>query len=107
VCFVIGDVSGKGIPAALFMAMTDIHFEAAARELRDPAAVLARINDALVVENTASMFVTLICGTLDTATGALSLASAGHPRPVLLPATGQPRFLEGEGGTVLGMTASL
>jgi sigma-B regulation protein RsbU (phosphoserine phosphatase) len=107
VSFVIGDVSDKGIPAALFMAVTDIHFEAAARELRDPAAVLARINDALVAENNANMFVTLICGVLDTASGRLALASGGHTRPALVPASGAPRFLEGDAGTVVGVVPGL
>ncbi len=107
VCFAVGDVSDKGIPAALFMAVTDIHFEAAARELRDPEAVLARVNDALVAENTANMFVTLVCGVLDTRSGRLSLASGGHTRPLLVPAAGEPRFVEGEAGTVVGVVAGL
>jgi len=107
VSFAIGDVSDKGIPAALFMAVTDIHFEAAARELEAPEAVLARINDALVRENTANMFVTLVCGVLDTRHGRLSLASGGHTRPLVVPASGPPRFLEGEVGTVVGVVAGL
>jgi sigma-B regulation protein RsbU (phosphoserine phosphatase) len=107
VSFAIGDVSDKGIPAALFMAVTGIHFEAAARDLRDPEAVLARVNEALVAENTANMFVTLICGVLDTASGRLSLASGGHTRPVLLPGSGPPRFLEGDVGTVVGVVPGL
>jgi sigma-B regulation protein RsbU (phosphoserine phosphatase) len=105
--FVIGDVSDKGIPAALFMAVTDIHFGAAARELRDPEAVLARVNDALVTENSANMFVTLVCGVLDTGSGSLALASGGHTRPLLVPAAGEPRFLEGDPGTVVGVVPGL
>jgi sigma-B regulation protein RsbU (phosphoserine phosphatase) len=107
VCFAIGDVSDKGIPAALFMAMTDIHFEAAARELGDPEAVLARVNDALVAENRANMFVTLVCGVLDTRSGRLSLANGGHTRPLVVPAAGPPRFLQGELGTVIGVVPGL
>jgi sigma-B regulation protein RsbU (phosphoserine phosphatase) len=107
VCFAVGDVSDKGIPAALFMAVTDIHFEAAARELRDPEAVLARINDALVVENNANMFVTLVCGVLDTRSGHVALASGGHTRPLVIPAAGKARFLEGEPGTVVGVVPGL
>jgi sigma-B regulation protein RsbU (phosphoserine phosphatase) len=107
VCFVIGDVSDKGIPAALFMAMTDIHFEAAARDLGDPEAVLVRINDALVAENQANMFVTLVCGVLDTRSGRLSLASGGHTRSLVVPAAGPPRFIEGEVGTVVGVVPGL
>jgi sigma-B regulation protein RsbU (phosphoserine phosphatase) len=107
VCFAVGDVSDKGIPAALFMAVTDIHFEAAARELGDPEAVLARVNDALVAENRANMFVTLVCGVLDTRSGRVSLANGGHTRPLLVPAAGTPRFLEGELGTVVGVVPGL
>jgi sigma-B regulation protein RsbU (phosphoserine phosphatase) len=107
VSFVIGDVSGKGIPAALFMAVTDIHFEAAARELATPEAILARINDALARENSANMFVTLVCGVLDTRLGRLCLSSGGHTRPVVVPAAGEPRFLEGEAGTVIGIVPGL
>jgi sigma-B regulation protein RsbU (phosphoserine phosphatase) len=107
VCFAVGDVSDKGIPAALFMAMTDIHFEAAARELRNPDAVLARVNDALVAENSANMFVTLVCGVLDTRSGRVSLANGGHTRPLLVPAAGAPRLLEGELGTVVGVVPGL
>lgn len=106
-CFVIGDVSDKGIPAALFMAVTDTQFGAAAREHEAPHAILARINDSLVAENSANMFVTLACGVLDTATGRLRLASAGHTRAVLLSRDGAPAFLEGESGTVAGIVAGL
>jgi sigma-B regulation protein RsbU (phosphoserine phosphatase) len=103
VCFVIGDVSGKGIPAALFMAVTDTLFVAAARETASPEALLARVNDALVEENSASMFVTLVCGMLDTGTGRLRLASGGHTRCVLLPRGETPRFLGLEPGCVVGI----
>ena len=103
----MGDVSDKGIPAALFMAMTDIHFEAAARELSAPEAILARINDALVPANTANMFVTLVCGVLQTDSGRLALAMGGHTRPVLLPRAGPPRLVEGDTGTVVGVIPGL
>jgi phosphoserine phosphatase RsbU/P len=107
VCFVVGDVSDKGIPAALFMAMTDVHFEAAARALSAPEAILARINDALVPANTANMFVTLACGVLQTVSGRLALALGGHTRPVLLPRAGPPRLVEGDLGTVVGVVPGL
>lgn len=107
VCFAVGDVSDKGIPAALFMAVTDIHFEAAARDLADPEAVLARVNDALVAEDRANMFVTLVCGVLDTRSGRVSLAIGGHTRPLLVPARGAPSYLQGELGTVVGVVPGL
>jgi len=107
ICFVIGDVSDKGIPASLFMAVTDTQFESAAREVDAPEAVLARMNDALVAENSANMFVTLVCGVLETASGRLRLASGGHTRPVLLPQAGAPRFLDIDLGSVVGVVAGL
>jgi sigma-B regulation protein RsbU (phosphoserine phosphatase) len=107
VAFVVGDVSGKGIPAALYMALTDVHFDAAARQIAAPERVLARVNYALVSEQAANMCVTLVCAVLDTRSGKLAVASAGHPRPVLLPAEGPARFLDGEPGSVVGIAPDL
>jgi len=107
VCFVIGDVSDKGIPAALFMAVIDTLFEAAARETASPEALLARVNDALVEGNSANMFVTLVCGMLETGSGRLRLASGGHTRPVLLLRGAPPRFVDAEVGSVVGIASGL
>jgi sigma-B regulation protein RsbU (phosphoserine phosphatase) len=104
VAFVIGDVSGQGIPAGLYMAMTDVHFDAAARQLAAPERVLARVNYALVSEQAAHMSVTLLCAVLDTRSGHLALASGGHPRPILLPAQGPARFLDIDPGPAVGTT---
>ncbi|MCL4807376.1 MAG: SpoIIE family protein phosphatase [Thermoanaerobaculia bacterium] len=82
--FVVGDVSGKGVPAALFMAVTKVLFGASVEVETSPAAVMARVNRALCRENGQSLFVSAFLGRLDVATGELEYANAGHNRPYLL-----------------------
>jgi sigma-B regulation protein RsbU (phosphoserine phosphatase) len=101
--FLVGDVSGKGVPAALFMARTKTLFEAVAAREADPGAILAAANHNLCTENEAGMFVTAVCGALDVTTGELTFALAGHDPPILVPADGRPEALEAEGGRVLGL----
>ena len=102
--FVVGDVSGKGVGAALFMARAETMFHAIAVREPDLAEVLGAVNRGLCAENEQGMFVTLFAGVLDLATGELVYASAGHDAPALVPgATGAPRFLEVDGGPVLGL----
>jgi sigma-B regulation protein RsbU (phosphoserine phosphatase) len=103
VFFLVGDVSGKGVPAALFMARTKTIFEALAAREADPGAILAAANHNLCAENDAGMFVTAVCGVLDVASGELTFALAGHDPPVLIPAEGDPEPLQVEGGRVLGL----
>jgi sigma-B regulation protein RsbU (phosphoserine phosphatase) len=102
--FVVGDVSGKGVGAALFMARAKTMFHAIAAREPDLAEVLGAVNRGLCEENEQGMFVTLFAGVLVLATGELAYASAGHDPPVLVPgATPEPRFLEIDGGPVLGL----
>jgi sigma-B regulation protein RsbU (phosphoserine phosphatase) len=103
VVFMVGDVSGKGVPAALFMARTKTLLEAIAAREPDPAAVLHELNQTLSAENEAGMFVTAVLCTLDTRTGELSFAIAGHESPMLVPGRGEPASLKAEGGPVLGL----
>ena len=79
----MGDVCGKGIPAALIMSGTMTLARSALLEGCSPARVLARLNAALLRQNSANMFVTLLAGILDIATGRFTWASAGHPPPML------------------------
>jgi sigma-B regulation protein RsbU (phosphoserine phosphatase) len=81
---VMGDVSGKGIPAALFMAVTTTLVRAMAPDSRTPAEILRRVSDALASQNPRNMFVTILCAIYDVRTGRLDYASAGHPPPVLI-----------------------
>jgi sigma-B regulation protein RsbU (phosphoserine phosphatase) len=103
VFFLVGDVSGKGVPAALFMARTKTLFEALASRNADPGAVLADANHNLCAENEAGMFVTAVCGVLDVTSGELAFALAGHDPPILVPAEGEIEQLQAEGGRVLGL----
>ena len=103
VFFLVGDVSGKGVPAALFMARTKTLFEALAAREADPGAILAAANHNLCAENEAGMYVTAVCGSLDVASGELVFAIAGHDPPLLAPAEGEVAPLAAEGGRVLGL----
>ena len=99
----VGDVSGKGVPAALFMAraITQLRMEAVRR--RSPAAILEAVNRALCDGNDEGMFVTLFCGILDTASGQFSFANAGHNPPIFLGLDGKPEFLKVKKGLVAGI----
>jgi sigma-B regulation protein RsbU (phosphoserine phosphatase) len=103
---VIGDVSGKGIPAALFMAVTVTLVRALGPNSGRPEEILRRVNDALVTHNPQGMFVTLLCGIYDVRTGRLDYATAGHPPAVLIRAGGA-QFLPLKPGMVAGITAGL
>jgi sigma-B regulation protein RsbU (phosphoserine phosphatase) len=103
VFFLVGDVSGKGIAAALFMARAKTVFETEASREADPGALLARVNRSLCRDNDAGMFVTAVVGVLDLASGDLAFAVAGHEPPVLVPADGAPELVSVEGGRVLGL----
>ncbi len=93
VWFVIGDVSDKGVPAALFMARTMTVLEVAAQLGGSPGKALKEAAKHLVAGNDTCMFATVLCGVIELRTGALSLASAGHEPPVLLHADGRREFL--------------
>lgn len=91
--FVIGDVSDKGVPAALFMARTMTVLEVAAETGSSPGAVLSEAAAHLAERNESCMFATVLCGMLNLVDGELLLASAGHERPVRLHADGRREFL--------------
>lgn len=81
--FCIGDVSGHGVAAAMFMARTFSLMRLAAFETRQPDQILGRINEQLVVGNDANMFVTLICGFFEVGSGRVAYSNGGHIAPVL------------------------
>lgn len=101
-CFLLGDVSDKGVPAALFMAVTKTLLGAVARQGLPPGAILARVNDDLAQGNESCMFVTLFLGLLDPRTGELEYACAGHDPPFLLRADGRVERLEARGDPMAG-----
>jgi sigma-B regulation protein RsbU (phosphoserine phosphatase) len=83
-CFVIGDVSGKGVPAALFMAVTKALLKAGASNERSTAKILAHVNNEISRDNENSMFITVFMAILNTTTGYLVYTNAGHNPPFLL-----------------------
>ncbi len=103
--FYIGDVSDKGVPAALFMARTSTLLENALRRERAPEAALRAAGRDLAAENEASMFATVLVGTIDLEQGTLALASAGHDAPMLRTADGAVAELPLASGPALGFEA--
>ena len=100
--FAIGDVSDKGVPAALFMARTVTVLEVAASGHASPERVLTEASRRLVQGNDACMFATVLCGRVDVRTGECVLASAGHDAPLLLHADGRLETLPLQPGPPLG-----
>ena len=98
--FAIGDVSGKGVPAALFMASAKITLQNCIRDDRELADAVAVANNALCARNEAEMFLTLWVGILDLASGEIRYVSAGHNPPVLFRGN-MPQFLRCKNGFVL------
>lgn len=82
--FCIGDVSGKGVPAALIMAVTHTLFQTAVAHESNPVKILGGINDISCGEDDSSMFTTLFVGVLDLPTGRLRYCNAGHNNPILI-----------------------
>jgi adenylate cyclase len=100
--FLIGDVSGKGVPASLFMALSKTLCKSLARREHVPLDRLMRlVNEEISRENPAALFVTAIVGILDVQTGELELCNAGHDAPILLRVNEPPRSLNGAGGPPL------
>ena len=100
-CLVIADVSGKGVPAALFMMRAKTAIKNFAGSGHSPAKVLEKVNNSLCEGNDAEMFVTVWLGILDLKTGKLTCANAGHEYPVLMRAGGDYELLKDKHGLVL------
>jgi len=101
--FAIGDVSGKGAPAALFMAMTRTLLRVTSRLQEPPGKCFARMNATLAEQNESSMYVTLFYGVLNTRTGELQFGNAGHNPPYVISRDGNPRPLPQKSGPMLGV----
>lgn len=99
---VIGDVSGKGVPAALFMAVTRTLLRSTVASTASPAACLGQVNRLIGRENEQGMFVTLFHGVLDLGSGRFDYANAGHNPPWLLRGSGKVESLAPTGDPMLG-----
>ena len=103
----LGDVSGKGIPASMFMVRAISLARLLAREIAEPERILARLNDELAVDNPSGMFVTFLCAVFDPGCGRLAIANGGHCRPVLLRNGEPPHWAVKNLGTALGFEPGL
>jgi sigma-B regulation protein RsbU (phosphoserine phosphatase) len=105
--FAVGDVSDKGIPAALFMARLSGLLRVLGNAEGSPDRLLSGLNERLVEGNDACMFATLGCGVLDPGTGRLQYASAGHDAPLLRRADGRIIELAVENGPAVGIDSPI
>ncbi|MEA5089339.1 SpoIIE family protein phosphatase [Solidesulfovibrio sp.] len=101
--FLVGDVSGKGVPAALFMAVTKTLVKGIAEQEADPAEILSKVNKELCVDNESMLFVTMFLAILDFRTGELAFSNAGHNPPALIDPDGAVSWLTLPRGVFLGI----
>jgi sigma-B regulation protein RsbU (phosphoserine phosphatase) len=106
-CICIGDVSGKGVPAALFMAVTRTLIKARATDDISTASIMTRVNDELSRDNKQYMFVTVFIAILNVVTGKLTYTNAGHNPPYIRRAAGELVRLDTRHGVVLGASPGL
>lgn len=102
-CFVIGDVAGKGVPAALFMSAAKTLIKATAQSVSQPDRVLDIANRELAAGNETCTFVTVFLGILNVKTGKLCFANAGHNLPLIVRQEGEAEYLSGGKSTALGL----
>ena len=104
---VMADVSGKGVPAAFFMAVARTNLRLIAYDSSGPAECLRRTNELLCVQNPMYLFVTIFYGIFDPLTGILTYANGGHNPPVIRRADGSIEMLASLGDTALGVIEDL
>ena len=106
-CLVMADVSGKGVPAALFMMASKIILANYAKMGKTPSEILTAANAAICSNNREDMFVTVWLGILDISTGRLTAANAGHEYPILMKPDGKFELYKDRHGFVIGGMAGL
>ena len=103
-CFLIADVSGKGVPAALYMMVAKTLLKTEGQRLGEPDKILFTVNNMLALDNESCMFTTVFCAILDITTGAVRFANAGHNPPLIIDSQGV-RYLTPKPGLMLGAIA--
>jgi len=101
--FLIGDVSGKGVPAAIFMAVSRTLLKAIATQVVNPGESLRRLNQLLIPESNGRMFVTIFYGILNTRTGDVQFSFGAHNPPFIKRKEGEVERISHESGFLLGM----
>jgi sigma-B regulation protein RsbU (phosphoserine phosphatase) len=104
--FILGDVSDKGVPAALFMAKTVTLYTRALKDKLSPAQTFTMMNDILAENNDACMFVTALCGNINLNTGSVVMANAGHMNPIIKQSQTTGEY-EINGATALGLMENI
>lgn len=104
---VIGDVSGKGIPASLFMMLTNILITDRMHQDTTPAAILTSVNESICEHNKADMFVTLWLGVLEISTGKIIAANAGHDDPAIYRKGERFEIVKSKHGLVVGAMSGI
>jgi serine phosphatase RsbU (regulator of sigma subunit) len=102
-CFIISDVSGKGVPSALFMVIAKTLLQTEAQRDYPLNEVIANVNNALTVNNDTAMFATTFCGILDLTTGDLQIVNAGHNPPLIGNNQEGYKYMEAEQNIALGI----
>ncbi len=105
--FVIGDASGKGVPAAMFIAITRSLVKAVAPLSATPGECLAFVNTMLSRDNPQTLFATCFYGVLDTRSGEVAFCNAGHPPPMIRRSTGEVEAIRDVSGVALGVMEDL
>ncbi len=101
-CITMADVSGKGIPASLFMMISKIILKNHSMAGKSPSRILSDVNDAICDNNKEEMFVTIWLGILELSTGKLTYANAGHEYPAIRHAGGDYELVKGRHGFIVG-----
>lgn len=107
ICLVVGDVSGKGVPAALFMAVTKTMIKTRAMDDPSPASIITRVNDEMSEDNPSSMFVTLFLAICNVRSGACRYTNAGHNPPYIMRTSGGRDCLDQRHGPIIGAVEEL
>ena len=102
ICLIVGDVSGKGVPAALFMAVTKTMLKTSTIDDASPASIMTRVNDELSEDNPASMFVTVFLALVNVRTGEFRYCNAGHNPPYVLHKSQPITCLDSRHGPIIG-----
>ncbi len=100
-CFLIADVADKGVPAALYMMVAKTLLKSEGQRLGEPDLILSYVNNILATDNDSCMFATVFCAILDTRTGEVRFANAGHNPPLIMTSAGI-QYLAVQAGFVLG-----
>ena len=101
--FIVGDVSGKGVPASLVMAVTCRLFRTVAAHFHTPAEIITALNDTLSENNESNMFCTAFLGVIDLKTGVMRYCNAGHNAPVFVYPSGKAEFMKVQPNLPLGL----